>query len=213
VPEKWIGGVTYTIYRFLFDWTDRNWDREMRDRGFLFAPTFISARAMWWWLGRGGFADRGCVLSTKDELERENRRDLLEDFEGGVTRSINTAEANALREKLREEEEAGVVSKPWFQPGTPPLAIWVAGNDDLVDGRKLLNRFRRGREPNVRIVSENVIEGYEHMDVVWSCDVIEKVGWEIRDVIWKTVDVRDGVETPRGCADFGDKEKYIAELK
>ncbi|CZR58610.1 related to triacylglycerol lipase [Phialocephala subalpina] len=206
VPESWIGKPSYASYRFLFDWTDLNWDRGVRDRGFMFAPTFISARCMAWWLGRGGFADRGCVLSTKEDLERENMEDLLFDFEAGAAGSIHPVEASVLREKLREEEEKGIRSESWYPPGTSPLAFWVADNDELVDGRKLLNRFKRGREPNAVIAHEHVVKGYEHLDVVWSCDIIERVGWEIRDVIWRTVEVKDSVRIPRGCRGFQEKE-------
>jgi pimeloyl-ACP methyl ester carboxylesterase len=197
IPENWIGGPSYAFYQFLFHWSDRNWDRGVRNRGFFFVPTYISARCMEWWLGRGGFADRGCVLGTKEEVERERVVDLLEDHEGGFG-SISDAEASSLREKLKKDEEKGVVGECWYPENTAPMAFWVAENDELVDGKRLLNRFRRGREPNVMVAHEHVIEGYEHLDVVWSCDVIEKVGWEIRDVIWGSVGEKDGVRVPRG---------------
>ncbi|KUJ13755.1 alpha/beta-hydrolase [Mollisia scopiformis] len=190
VPENWIGGPSYAAYRFLFNWTDQNWDR---GRG---------TGAMAWWLGRGGFADRDCVLSIKEELERENIEDLLEDFEKGATGSINPAEASTLREKLRKDEEKGFRSECWFPEYTAPLAFWAAGDDELVDGKRLLNRFRRGREPNANIVHKHVVAGYEHLDVVWSCDAVEKVGWEMRNVIWKSVQDKSEIRNPRGCVDI-----------
>ncbi|KAI9872963.1 MAG: hypothetical protein M1823_008036, partial [Watsoniomyces obsoletus] len=66
----------------------------------------------------------------------------------------------------------------WYGPDTPPFALWVCGSDDLVDGRRLLRRFERGREPFVDVVHSKIIEGYEHLDVIWAMDAIEKVGKE-----------------------------------
>ena len=77
----------------------------------------------------------------------------------------------------------------------------MAGADDLVDGRRLLRRFDRGREPHVRVVHKKIIEGYEHLDVIWAMDAIEKVGKEVREVIWRTVDPESAVRcrVPIGC--------------
>ncbi|KAI7248499.1 hypothetical protein KC335_g18309, partial [Hortaea werneckii] len=79
--------------------------------------------------------------------------------------------------------------------------LWVCGADDLVDGKRLLRRFDRGREPHVRIVHKKIIEGYEHLDVIWAMDAIEKVGKEVREVIWRTVHPESQMvcRTPVGC--------------
>jgi len=89
----------------------------------------------------------------------------------------------------------------WYNEHVPPFAIWVAGSDDLVDGKRLLRRFRRGREPHVKVVHEKVIPEYEHLDVIWAMDSIEQVGREVLESIWKTVPekYRDNVQVPRGC--------------
>jgi hypothetical protein len=50
-------------------------------------------------------------------------------------------------------------------------------------------------------VHSRVIEEYEHLDVIWAMDCIEKVGREVKEVLWRTCDVRDKVRTPRGCED------------
>jgi len=93
-------------------------------------------------------------------------------------------------------------STSWYDEQVPPFALWVCGSDDLVDGRRLLRRFERGREPHVRVVHSKVIEEYEHLDVIWSMDSIEQVGREVKEVLWKTCDVRDKVRIPRGCEDI-----------
>lgn len=67
-----------------------------------------------------------------------------------------------------------------------------------------MRRFRRGREPHVRIVHEKVIPGYEHLDVIWAMDSLEQVGKEVLESIWKTVPevYRDNVRVPRRCQDL-----------
>lgn len=67
------------------------------------------------------------------------------------------------------------------------MALWVAGSDELVDGPRLLRRFERGREPYARIVHSKVIPEYEHLDVLWAMDAIEKVGSEVKKVLWDTM--------------------------
>ncbi|KAK8256523.1 Alpha/Beta hydrolase protein [Phyllosticta capitalensis] len=89
----------------------------------------------------------------------------------------------------------------WYGPSAPPMAFWVAGSDDLVDGRRLLRRFERGREPYVDVVHSKIIEGYEHLDVIWAMDMIDKVGREVKEVIWRTApnELREACRVPSGC--------------
>jgi hypothetical protein len=93
----------------------------------------------------------------------------------------------------------------WYDGQAPPFALWIAGSDDLVDGRRLLRRFERGREPHVRLVHSKIIEEYEHLDVIWAMDSIQQVGMEVRDVIWRTVpeEARVVCRVPKGCGDDG----------
>jgi len=89
----------------------------------------------------------------------------------------------------------------WYNADAPPMALWVAGSDDLVDGRRLLRRFDRGREPHVDVVHSKVIPGYEHLDVIWAMDSIEQVGREVKEVIWATAPEGDRarIRVPEGC--------------
>lgn len=89
----------------------------------------------------------------------------------------------------------------WYDEHVPPLALWVAGSDDLVDGKRLLRRFQTGREPFVEIVHSSVIEDYEHLDVIWAVDSIEKVGRGVLETIWRTApkDYRESCRVPAGC--------------
>ncbi|KAG7120224.1 Gastric triacylglycerol lipase like protein [Verticillium longisporum] len=105
------------------------------------------------------------------------------------------ASADAVRAQLDKPRGATA----WYDERAPPFALWVAGNDDLVDGRKLLRRFEKGREPHVRVVHSKVIPAYEHLDVIWAMDAPRQIFGELREVLWKTCHVRDLCRVPKGC--------------
>lgn len=56
------GYMGYAMFRFLFGWNDKLWDPRYRSRQLLFSPVYVSAELMYWWLGKGGFASRGCLF-------------------------------------------------------------------------------------------------------------------------------------------------------
>lgn len=169
---------------------------------FQFAPVYVSAESMRWWLGREGFAKQKCVLATREEAKLEDKEDEEDDEvvrKFYVDREPHVAERSKLQrnisnyhcQKLTHQHHDATRGKyAWYNSQFPPLVLWVAGADDLVDGRRLLRRFDRAREPHVRVVHKKIIEGYEHLDVIWAMDAIEKVGKEVREVIWQIVDAR-----------------------
>jgi pimeloyl-ACP methyl ester carboxylesterase len=198
LPGTLYGAMGYRVFSFLFNWTDDRWERDLRDRMFQFAPVYVSAESMRWWLGRECFARQKCILATREEGQAEDAED-------------------EEQEKEREENEraAGhgdikhIERLSWYNEQAPPFAFWIAGSDDLVDGRRLLRRFERGREPHVQLVHSKVIEEYEHLDVIWAMDSIEKVGKEVRDVIWKTApdDARSICRVPRGSEEEAEPSR------
>ena len=181
----WLG---YKVFSFLFDWSDTRWDRGLRNRMFQFSPVYVSAESMRWWLGRECFARHKCILATKDVTREEERVD-------SDLSAATTGEDIAMSPRVRHSPGATA----WYNEQVPPFALWVCGNDDLVDGRKLLRRFRSGREPHVRVCHAKVIDEYEHLDVIWAVDAEAQVFRELREVLWKTCDVRDECRVPKGC--------------
>jgi pimeloyl-ACP methyl ester carboxylesterase len=171
LPGKIYGAMGYRVFSFLFDWTDTRWDRGLRDRLFQFSPVYVSSESMRWWLGRECFAKQKCILATREVGEDED----VEDEEDEERRE--SAMAN--------RSDRGKTA--WYNEHVPPMALWVAGSDRLVDGKRLLRRFERGREPHAQVVHSKVIEEYEHLDVIWAIDSIEQVGKEVRQVIWDTI--------------------------
>lgn len=71
-PFSWMG---YHVFSFLFNWSDSRWDRGLRDRMFQWAPVYVSAESMRWWLGRECFAKHKCILATREEGKLEDKED------------------------------------------------------------------------------------------------------------------------------------------
>jgi hypothetical protein len=202
----WLG---YKVFAFLFNWTDTRWDRDLRDRMFQFAPVYVSAESMRWWLGRECFAKHKCILSTKEEWraeeredhEQEQRNSILTDVDRDISGQAEVDRSEKKAEEKKHKRAKG--SRAWYNSQVPPLALWVCGNDCLVDGDKLLRRFERGREPHVKVVHSKVIAEYEHLDVIWAMDAVDQVFKEVREVLWKTCDARDVCRVPKDCEDVG----------
>lgn len=175
------GTLGYYVFSHLFGWADTHWDRGLRDRMFQFAPVYVSSETIRWWLGRDSFSIQKCILATRETCLLEMEEDLRAEQGLNQDSTIRTDTA-------------------WYGPQTPPMALWIGGSDDLVDGRRLLRRLQNGREPHVRVVHAKVIEEYEHLDVLWAMDVVDQVGKEISRVLWDTVaeDVKGCCRVPRG---------------
>jgi pimeloyl-ACP methyl ester carboxylesterase len=186
------GYLGYKVFSFLFDWSDTRWDRGLRNRMFQFAPVYVSAESMRWWLGRECFAKHKCILATKEATKAEEQLDKMQDGQEPVGYSSQTAE------HVRKHQSG---STAWYDEKCPPFALWVCGNDDLVDGKRLMRRFESNREPHVKVVHSKVIPEYEHLDVIWAMDAVDQVFKEIRDVLWKTCNARDVCRVPTGCED------------
>lgn len=197
----WLG---YKVFSFLFNWTDQRWDRGLRDRMFQFAPVYVSAESMRWWLGRECFARHKCILSTKEEWRAEERED--DENNGDGKTAVGTSQGGLDVEKSGDTPAIVRAKRPkgataWYNEQAPPFALWVCGRDALVDGEKLIRRFANGREPHVNVVHSKVIPEFEHLDVIWAMDAVDQVFKEIREVLWKTCDARDACRVPLGCED------------
>ncbi|KAL2885902.1 Sterol esterase 2 [Ceratocystis lukuohia] len=169
MPAVPYGSFGYIVFSFLFGWSDARWERDLRARMFQFAPVHVSSALMWWWLGRDGFAHAGSII-----------KHAAEDPQSPHT--PEQAEADA-----------------WYPAGTPPLALWICGNDGLVDGEKLLARLNSPREPCAKVVHAKIIPDYEHLDVLWALDAPEQVNKEVARVLWDTCPVQEMCMRPIGC--------------
>lgn len=197
------GWLSYTVFSFLFDWSDLRWDRGLRNRLFQFAPVYVSSETMRWWLGKGGFASHGCILLTKEMVQYEEEADGI-GTETKIEVSTDNADGSTAPKRANgyessERRNLVLAGSPWYNDQVPPFAIWICGKDQLVDGRRLLRRFEKGREPHVKLIHSKVVEEYEHLDVIWAVDAVEQVFQDMRDVLWKTCYDQEKFRTPAGC--------------
>lgn len=214
LPARLFSWMGYHVFSYLFSWNDSRWDRGLRDRMFQWAPVYVSAESMRWWLGRECFAMQKCILATREEGQLEDQEDEEDDEllrKYYIDREPHITERRKLQRNLtsfrcqtstHQHHDSTRGKFAWYDKRFPPLAMWVCGADDLVDGRRLLRRFDRGREPEVRVVHKKIIEGYEHLDVIWAMDAIEKVGKEVREIIWRTAEPSSQAlcRVPVGCS-------------
>ena len=128
----------------------------------------------------------------------EDEEDEEEDY---YVHNMEHSTERMLKGTISGEGERERGRRAWYDEQVPPFALWVAGSDELVDGRRLLRRFERNREPHVRVVHAKVVEEYEHLDVLWAMDSVDKVAREVREVLWKTVSEADRTKckVPREC--------------
>jgi len=80
LPGKLYGALGYRVFSFLFNWSDDRWEVALRDRMFQFAPVYVSAESMRWWLGRECFAKHKCILATREEGKQEDAEDEMEEY-------------------------------------------------------------------------------------------------------------------------------------
>ncbi|KAI4090937.1 MAG: hypothetical protein LQ344_004465 [Seirophora lacunosa] len=203
LPGSLYGALGYRVFSFLFNWSDTRWDRGLRNRFFQFAPVYVSAESMRWWLGRECFASQKCILATREEGRREEEED--EGDAEAMENYFDHGETHQTEERCHGAEGRRWRGRnAWYDEQVPPFALWIGGSDELVDGRRLLRRFERGREPYVRVVHQKVIEEYEHLDVIWAMDMIEKVGIEVKEAIWRTAssEARKDCRVPKDCGDL-----------
>ena len=203
LPGRLYGALGYRVFSFLFNWTDDRWDQGIRNRLFQFAPVYVSAESMRWWLGRECFASQKCILATREEGKIEDEEDQVEEDHYYSHSADRSTERMLDRQSQPDHTHSNRGRKAWFDEHVPPFALWVAGSDELVDGRRLLRRFERSREPHVRVVYSKIIEEYEHLDVIWAIDSVEKVAKEVKEILWKTVpkELRTRCRVPKECQD------------
>ncbi|KIR30947.1 lipid particle protein [Cryptococcus deuterogattii LA55] len=101
-PPSMFASLGYIMFAFLFSWTDTNWLHRRKTKMFRFTPTPVSSASIFWWCGKGGFADRKCTLD--DSLPRwfDKRFPPLSIYHGGRDFLVF---ADPLLRRLKEKEK------------------------------------------------------------------------------------------------------------
>lgn len=143
-----------------------------------------------------------CILATKEEWRAEEREDADDAAPAqSHDRDRRNSHTGRRQQQQQQHKHHPKGARAWYNTQSPPFALWVAGNDNLVDGDKLLRRFEKGREPDARLIHRKVIAEYEHLDVIWAMDAETQIFREVREVLWRTVPEaeRGRCRTPKGC--------------
>lgn len=78
LPTRFFAFTGYLVFKYMLGWDDLMWDIRYRNRDFVSAPVYVSAKLMFWWLGKGGFADRKCSFTSLDSKWFDERFPALE---------------------------------------------------------------------------------------------------------------------------------------
>ncbi|SCU85841.1 LADA_0D10132g1_1 [Lachancea dasiensis] len=155
VGSKLFSFLSYVMFNYLFDWNDTLWDKALRDRHFLFSPVHISVKLMQWWLSRD-VRDQS-FKSYANEIFPEAKTWFPVRQDPGLLQ--NPHHTNTERDSSSE---------------LPRILLFVPKQDRLVDGERLINHFVNF-EPH-SLYKIWYIDEYSHLDVLWSHDVIERIG-------------------------------------
>ncbi len=104
IQTKLFGFLSYTMFNYLFDWTDKLWDNDIKYRHFLFSPVYVSVKLMSWWLNdKNGFKSSKAILEDDKRWFNEDtpaiflvipRKDKLVDGAALVKHMVEVEETN-----------------------------------------------------------------------------------------------------------------------
>jgi len=107
VPSAELFGIIgYAMFAYLFEWTDTNWLLRRRTKQFRFTPTPVSSASLFWWCGKGGWAERKCALDVTMPKWFDSRFPPLAVYYGGRDALIDT---EALLARLKTETDVKVI--------------------------------------------------------------------------------------------------------
>jgi len=99
--------IGYAMFAYLFGWTDTNWLLRRKTKQFRFTPTPVSSASIFWWCGKGGFAQRRCILDPSMPKWFDRRFPPVAIYYGG---SDTLIDVDALIERLKcQETEVKVI--------------------------------------------------------------------------------------------------------
>ncbi|KKY26480.1 putative sterol esterase 2 [Phaeomoniella chlamydospora] len=198
----WLGRECFAKQKCILSTRDQEREAEMQDGQESDALDVETGRDLDEQVRASTGYDEEDAFSWNPGNKQDGKMNKSDDSSGGPDSSGKSTPmtSNGVSKKFSSR----VDQHAWYSKQCPPFAFWIAGNDDLVDGERLLRRFKRGREPHVNLVHSKVIPGYEHLDVIWAMDCIDTVGTEVKEVIWKTApaEAQKVCRVPKGCEDI-----------
>ncbi|ODV60982.1 alpha/beta-hydrolase, partial [Ascoidea rubescens DSM 1968] len=164
---KIFGFLGYLMFNFLFDWNDKLWDRNLRNRLFLFSPVYISSKLIFWWLND----------NENDGFINCSRKVFNDDID--YIHENNSIKNNNAKNNLNNTNNKSLV----------PMFFFIGNKDDLVSNDLLIEHFEQFENHNYKIKDYTFntetssiilcvkrIPNYSHLDVLWAKDVLETIG-------------------------------------
>lgn len=143
---------SYIMFNYMFDWNDVLWDKQLRDRNFLFSPVSISVKLMQWWLSPD---------PNKTSFKYGSNKMFPHDKTWFPVKNENDSQIH-LNEPRENHSEF------------PQIMLFIPRQDRLVDGERLINHFVNYEDNSIYKIW--YIDEYSHLDVLWAHDVIERIG-------------------------------------
>ncbi|PKI85514.1 hypothetical protein MVES_000588 [Malassezia vespertilionis] len=112
-PATPYAALGYQMFAYLFEWTDTNWLLRRKGKMFRFTPQPTSSASMFWWAGKNGFAERGCLFA-QDTQWYDERFPPAALFGGGADRLVLT---EPLLEHFDKYEHQANLIRIKIQPG------------------------------------------------------------------------------------------------
>ncbi|CUS22233.1 LAQU0S05e00694g1_1 [Lachancea quebecensis] len=162
VGWKMFSFLSYVMFNYLFDWNDSLWDKPLRNRHFLFSPVCISVNLLQWW------------------LSQDKRKSSFKTYSNGIFPDSKTWFPSSGEPAKKQTEMHSNQEKNTTQE-YPRILMFIPKQDRLVDGERLINHFTNCEPRSLYKIW--YIDEYSHLDVLWSHDVIERVGKPILNTI------------------------------
>jgi hypothetical protein len=89
VPLKLFVALGYMLFNYMLGWDDSLWNFRFRPRQFINSPVYVSTELMFWWLGKGGFAETKCALDETSPQWFESSFPPLAIFSPGRDNLVN----------------------------------------------------------------------------------------------------------------------------
>ncbi|KAH3744439.1 abhydrolase associated lipase [Pelomyxa schiedti] len=143
------GSLAYIVFNYLFSWNDHTWQKWRRGTYFQFTPAAVSSRLVGHWLAN---------------------------LRNGRLRKLRPTPVNYSKSSTDDEPSEysnNEVENYQFENVNCNVAIFHAGNDNLVDSKPLAQAIRE--QSSGKIVHYEELAGYNHMDVIWGKDAPDRV--------------------------------------
>lgn len=169
------GNLSVKMFNFLFTWNGKLWNKNHKiwRLHFIFNVSFVSSKLMTWWLSYW--------------REESFRNELVPEL--AFTDNMHYAITDDQKYTVDDSKTFFPFKQPWFGENNIPIIIFNGDIDNLVDGKRFASHMQH-YEPYYKI-GDNLhifnLNRHNHLDVIWSNNVIRDIGLETVKIIGKGI--------------------------